>query len=555
MLDNFFGFSNTYSRWLTGRAGFSSVALEGAHRIRRPLEQKDRGVESVVGQARRRGGGGPPWSWRNRRTRSAGCHPLQAGWIHKVLQGVWRHPPNRMPPIYRGTVRRVRKCRRNGDRRGWRPARSTRAPKYRRGAKFLAWQRLRRRLRGMNSAPEACARGLRSSGSVIGSYRRSAQTSSEPRWLRRALPRALATVDARGRRGRQRQGTGEADELVRRPREGLEQRRRDGGPRSAPTFAGQGARAAGGQPRRARGARAAESTEDVRRRTVHLPAVVVAQLHAHRARQLEGRLRAAQLWEDHGLVFATDLGSPLHATSVTIRFQRVLEGAGLRRQRFHDLRHACASLLLAQGVSPRVVMEVLGHSQVTLTLNAYSHVIPSLGREAADRMDELLRPGPEPAESPGRLAVGSSGTCPPVTSSTGSPSIPRSAGAVPASAATGSGSRSSSASSLRAPASRTSSRTTPGSTRPTSGPASPMPPSSPPIRSSIWPETSAGWAAGQESNGPPPVALRGALSTENVPPFGDTIGPQNPVSDLGGLVPAAGLEPATKGLRVPCSTN
>ena len=64
--------------------------------------------------------------------------------------------------------------------------------------------------------------------------------------------------------------------------------------------------------------------------------------------------------------------------------------AGLPRQRFHDLRHACASLLLVQGVAPRVVMETLGHSQISLTMNTYSHVMPALGREAAERMDELL---------------------------------------------------------------------------------------------------------------------------------------------------------------------
>ncbi len=59
-------------------------------------------------------------------------------------------------------------------------------------------------------------------------------------------------------------------------------------------------------------------------------------------------------------------------------------------QRFHDLRHACASLLLAQGVSPRVVMETLGHPQISLAMNVYSHVIPALQRDAADRMDALL---------------------------------------------------------------------------------------------------------------------------------------------------------------------
>lgn len=75
---------------------------------------------------------------------------------------------------------------------------------------------------------------------------------------------------------------------------------------------------------------------------------------------------------------------------MTRMFHRHLDDAGLPQRRFHDLRHSCATLLLVQGVSPRVVMEVLGHSDVGMTLNTYSHVVPQLKREAADRMDEIL---------------------------------------------------------------------------------------------------------------------------------------------------------------------
>lgn len=128
------------------------------------------------------------------------------------------------------------------------------------------------------------------------------------------------------------------------------------------------------------------------RRTVALPAVVAQRLREHRDRQERERFKAAQLWEDWGLVFCSPLGRPLDNANVTHRFQRQLAAIGLPKQRFHDLRHACASLLLAQGVNPRVVMEVLGHSQITLTLDTYSHVMPSLQREAAARMDALLGP-------------------------------------------------------------------------------------------------------------------------------------------------------------------
>lgn len=75
---------------------------------------------------------------------------------------------------------------------------------------------------------------------------------------------------------------------------------------------------------------------------------------------------------------------------VVRQFHATLAQAGLRHQRFHDLRHACATLMLTEGINPRVVMEMLGHSQVSLTLDTYSHVLPSMQDEAAARMDAAL---------------------------------------------------------------------------------------------------------------------------------------------------------------------
>ncbi|HXI16641.1 MAG TPA: site-specific integrase, partial [Chloroflexota bacterium] len=88
--------------------------------------------------------------------------------------------------------------------------------------------------------------------------------------------------------------------------------------------------------------------------------------------------------------------------NVVTSFKQHLKEAGLPDQRFHDLRHTCASLLLAQGVHPRVVMETLGHSQIQLTMNTYSHVMPVMQREAASQMNTLLSAtdGPENATSP-----------------------------------------------------------------------------------------------------------------------------------------------------------
>jgi integrase len=151
------------------------------------------------------------------------------------------------------------------------------------------------------------------------------------------------------------------------------------------------------------------------RRVIHLPLTAIGALEAHRGRQGLEQLAMGAHRQDLGLVFSTVEGRPLDASYVTHHFQSLLAKAGLRRQRFHDLRHACARLLLAQGVPARVVMDVLGHSQVSLTLNTYSHVVPSLRTDAAERMDAVLaralaatgkqttsalnlalKPGPEP---------------------------------------------------------------------------------------------------------------------------------------------------------------
>lgn len=126
------------------------------------------------------------------------------------------------------------------------------------------------------------------------------------------------------------------------------------------------------------------------RRSLALPGSIVAGLREHRERQDAERRSAGDRWTGDGFVFTTQEGKPLDGTAISKQFHGHLERAGLAQRRFHDLRHSCATLLLVQGVSPRVVMEVLGHSQIGLTMNTYSHVIPELRREAADRMDRLL---------------------------------------------------------------------------------------------------------------------------------------------------------------------
>jgi integrase len=126
------------------------------------------------------------------------------------------------------------------------------------------------------------------------------------------------------------------------------------------------------------------------RRTIAMPAAIVAALKEHQERQ-EAEIRlAGERWTETGLVFVNPQGKPIDPTRISKQFHTHLARAGLAQRRFHDLRHSCATLLLVQGVSPRVVMDVLGHSQIGLTMNTYSHVIPELRREAASRMDDLL---------------------------------------------------------------------------------------------------------------------------------------------------------------------
>ena len=105
------------------------------------------------------------------------------------------------------------------------------------------------------------------------------------------------------------------------------------------------------------------------RRILALPEIVLISLREHKGRQVGEMLAADDKWENSDLVFTDAYGGPLRDRVVRDRFYRILESAGLRRQRFHDLRHACASLMISQGVPSREVMETLGHSTIAMTLN------------------------------------------------------------------------------------------------------------------------------------------------------------------------------------------
>lgn len=126
------------------------------------------------------------------------------------------------------------------------------------------------------------------------------------------------------------------------------------------------------------------------RRTVDLPLPTVGALRGHKVKQLEQRLLLGSEYEDHDLVFCTESGKPLYHQNVRRGFTRLLVRAGLPHFSFHELRHTSATLSLLQGVPVKVVQERLGHANVSLTLQTYSHVLPSMGKDAADKLGALL---------------------------------------------------------------------------------------------------------------------------------------------------------------------
>ena len=128
------------------------------------------------------------------------------------------------------------------------------------------------------------------------------------------------------------------------------------------------------------------------RRAIAVPSPVVDALLRHQQKQSEARRLLGRDWQgnDWDLVFTTQSGGPLSPTTVEYIFKRLLKDSGLRKVRFHDLRHGAATLLLAQGVQMKVVQDVLGHAQMQMTADLYSHVVPELRRDAADRIGDAL---------------------------------------------------------------------------------------------------------------------------------------------------------------------
>jgi integrase len=127
------------------------------------------------------------------------------------------------------------------------------------------------------------------------------------------------------------------------------------------------------------------------RRQVMLSKVAVEALTLRREVQLQERARQGEKWQDGDFVFTSRNGQPIYATNVVNRwFPKLLRAAGLPRIRFHDLRHTAATLLLGQGVHPKIVSEMLGHTSIGITLDLYSHATPTIQKEATAAFDRLL---------------------------------------------------------------------------------------------------------------------------------------------------------------------
>jgi integrase len=137
-----------------------------------------------------------------------------------------------------------------------------------------------------------------------------------------------------------------------------------------------------------------EPKTDAGRRIIVLGPATIEKLREHIKLQLLEREFAGDKWQENDLIFPSLVGTPIDNRNIQRYFKQLLVDLGLPEIRFHDLRHTAATLMLLQGIHPKVVQERLGHSEISMTLNIYSHVLPSMQEEAAEKLDELLTPIP-----------------------------------------------------------------------------------------------------------------------------------------------------------------
>ncbi len=140
---------------------------------------------------------------------------------------------------------------------------------------------------------------------------------------------------------------------------------------------------------------ATQPKTDRSRRLVSLPPSAVALLSGLKVKQREQHEALGLEWKETDYVFSHYDGRPFHPDTVSHAFADIVKKAGLPHVRLHDLRHPHASLMLKQGVHPKIVSERLGHASITITLDTYSHILPGLQEAAALKFEEGLRPQKE----------------------------------------------------------------------------------------------------------------------------------------------------------------
>ncbi len=127
------------------------------------------------------------------------------------------------------------------------------------------------------------------------------------------------------------------------------------------------------------------------RRKIPISNSVLIVLKSHRRNQLEERMKIASDYKNYDLVFASEIGTPLQRKNLTDRyFKPLLKKAKLPNIRLYDLRHTTATLLLSAGENPKVVSERLGHASIILTLDTYSHVLPTMQQSATDKLEKMM---------------------------------------------------------------------------------------------------------------------------------------------------------------------
>jgi integrase len=126
------------------------------------------------------------------------------------------------------------------------------------------------------------------------------------------------------------------------------------------------------------------------RRTVELPRFLTSRLLRQREDQARRRCELGEAWTELGLIVDRGDGGSIHPYALSSAWRRVIRKHGFPPVRFHDLRHAHATLMLLQGVHPKVVSERLGHANIGITLDIYSHVLPSMQSEAVQAFDDLF---------------------------------------------------------------------------------------------------------------------------------------------------------------------